>query len=143
MKKSQVPQDDGSLASKNMQELCYAVDERGEYTTVSSSGWEPKTLALNASLEMIAERIAQAKAGVIAGELSPIAYYMELNRMDLPLLAKYIGIHKWFVKRHFQTKRFARLSPKLLDRYASTFNISVETLRNPFMEPATDTEEGK
>lgn len=138
MKKSQVPQDDGSLASKNMHELCYAVDEKGEYTTVSSSGWEPKTLALNASLELIAERIDQAKAGVLAGELSPIAYYMELNRMDLPLLAKYIGIHKWFVKRHFSPKRFARLSPKLLNRYASTFNISVEALQHPFIESSTE-----
>lgn len=132
MKKSQVPQDDGSLASKNMHELCYAVDEKGQYTTVSSSGWEPKTLALNASLELIAERIEQAKTDVLEGKLSPIAYFMELNKMDVPVLAKYIGIHKWFVRRHFDPKKFAKLSAKTLNRYASTFNISVDELKNPF-----------
>src|SRR5690606_22732808 len=89
MKKNEVPQDDGSLARKNVHELCYAVDEDGRYTTVPSRGWEVKTLALNESLELIEERIAATKLAVLEGALSPIAYYMELNRMDIPLLASY------------------------------------------------------
>jgi len=128
MKKNEVPQDAGSLARKNVHELCYAVDENGRYTTVPSRGWEVKTLALNESLELIEERIAATKQAVLEGTLSPIAYYMELNRMDIPLLASYAGIHRWFVKRHFQPKRFKKLNEKTLRKYADAFGITVEQL---------------
>ncbi len=132
MKKDQVPQDDGSLAKKNISELCYAVDENGHYTTVSSTGWEAKTLALNESLDLIEERIAASEHAVLAGKVSPIAYYMELHRMDVALLASYVGIHRWFVKRHFHPKRFLQLKEKTLQKYANAFGITVEQLRNPF-----------
>jgi len=128
VKKNEVPQDEGSLAKKNVHELCYAVDENGRYTTVQSRGWEVKTLALNESLELIEERIADTKRAVMAGTLSPIAYFMELHRMDLPLLASYVGIHRWFVKRHFNPKHFRKLSEKTLRKYADVFGISVEQL---------------
>ena len=131
MNKNEVPQDEGSLAKKNVHELCYAVDENGRYTAVPSSGWEPKTLALNESLKLIDERIAITKSAVLAGELSPIAYYMELHRMDMPLLASYVGIHRWFVKRHFQPRRFDKLSGKTLQKYADAFGITVAQLKSP------------
>jgi len=128
VKKDEVPQDEGSLAKKNVHELCYAVDENGRYTTVPSRGWEVKTLALNESLELIEERIAATKTAVIAGQLSPIAYFMELNRMDIPLLASYVGIHRWFVKRHLHPTRFRKLKEKTLRKYADVFGITVEQL---------------
>lgn len=128
MKKSQVPQDKGSLASKNVTELCYVVDEEGKYTTAKSAGWEVKTLAINESIRLIEERVAETKQRVLAGELSPIAYYMELNRMDLPLLASYVGIHRFFVKRHFNPKRFRKLSARTLAKYAQVFEIAPEQL---------------
>lgn len=130
MNKDEVPQDDGSLAKKHVHELCYAVDEHGQYTAVPSRGWEAKTLALNESLALIDERIAATKRAVEAGELSPIAYYMEVHRMDLPLLASYVGIHRWFVKRHFQPKRFGKLSDKTLRKYADVFGITVAQLKS-------------
>lgn len=128
VKKSQVPQDKGSLASKNITELCYVVDEQGNYTTAKSTGWEPKTLAINESILLIEERVADTKRRVLAGELSPIAYYMELNRMDLLLLASYVGIHRFFVKRHLNPKRFGRLSAKTLAKYAAVFEVAPEQL---------------
>ncbi|MFB2120378.1 hypothetical protein [Parapedobacter sp. 2B3] len=131
MNKNEVPQDDGSLAKKNVHELCYAVDEHGRYTVVPSRGWEVKTLALNESLELIDERIATTKQAVAAGTLSPIAYYMELHRMDLPLLASYVGIHRWFVKRHFYPHRFDKLKDKTLRKYADVFGITVAQLKSP------------
>jgi len=131
MNKNEVPQDDGSLAKKNVHELCYAVDEQGRYTAVPSSGWEAKTLALNESLALIDERIAATKQAIAAGALSPIAYYMELHRMDLPLLANYVGIHRWFVKRHFRPKRFGKLKDKTLQKYADVFGITVAQLKSP------------
>ena len=45
MKKSEVPQDKSNLESANFKELCYAVDENGEYTTAHTTGWDPKTIA--------------------------------------------------------------------------------------------------
>jgi len=136
VKKNEVPQDIGSLAKKNVHELCYAVDEKGNYTAVPSSGWEVKTLALNESLDLIEERIGEAKQAVLAGTRSPIAYYMELNRMDIPLLASYVGIHRWFVKRHFNPKHFSKLKEKTLRKYAEVFGITVEQLTSPAAIPA-------
>lgn len=130
MKKEQVPQDNSGLAKKNIHELCYAVDENGNYTTVQSSGWDVKASALDESLELIEERINETKKEISEGKLSPLAYFMELHRMDLPILASYVGIHRWFVKRHFNPKRFQKLSDKTLKKYADVFEISVEELKN-------------
>lgn len=135
MKKSQVPQDKGSLASKNITELCYVVDEEGNYTTAKSTGWEAKTLAINESIKLIEERVSETKRKVQVGELSPIAYYMELNRMDIPLLASYVGIHRFFVKRHFNPKRFRKLRAKTIAKYAKVFEIAPEKLTS-FNPPA-------
>jgi|SRR5690606_18073789 len=129
MKKDQVPQDNGSL-SKVAQELCYAVDENGNYTTVQSSGWEVKSAALDESMQLIQERVEETKKEVEAGNLSPLAYFMEVHRMDLQILSAYVGIHRWFVKRHFNPKRFRKLSDKTLKKYADVFEISVEELKN-------------
>lgn len=130
MKKEEVPQDQGSLSENKLNELCYAVDENGNYTTVQSSGWEVKSIALDESMALIQERINQTKKEVVEGKLSPIAYFMELHKMDLPLLSSYVGIHKWFVKRHFNPKRFKNLSDKTLKKYADVFEISVDELKN-------------
>lgn len=130
MKKNEVPQDKSSLSSINMKELCYATDENGNYTTELSEGWEPKTIALNNSLEEINERIEDAKQQVFKREVSPIAYFMELNRMDVGILASYVGQWQWQVKRHFKPRVFKNLSTKTLEKYAAVFSISVENLKN-------------
>ena len=61
MKKNEVPQDKSNLESANFKELCYAVDENGEYTTELSTGWSPKTIALDNAIEALKERIAASK----------------------------------------------------------------------------------
>lgn len=129
MKKEQVPQDNSGLAKKNIHELCYAVDENGNYTTVQSSGWDVKASALDESLELIEERIKETKIEISKGKLSPLAYFMEVHRMDLQILASYAGIHRFFVKRHFNPKRFQKLSDKTLKKYADVFGISIEELK--------------
>lgn len=130
MKKKEVPQDKSNLQSANFRELCYAVDENGEYTTENSSGWEPKTVALNNAIDDINERIEDAKNRVIAGETSPIEYYMELHKMDIGILASYVGFWQWKVKRHFKPSIFKILSGKTLNKYAEVFEISVEKLKS-------------
>lgn len=130
MKKDAVPQDESSLSKKNIKELCYAVDESGNYTTVLSQGWKPKAIAMEVSLQDIQERAKQAQEGVREGRLSPIAYFMEINKMDLPILAGYMGMWRWRVKRHLKPRVFRKLSPRLLAKYAEVFQISVTTLKN-------------
>lgn len=130
MKKSEVPQDKSNLESANLRELCYAVDENGEYTTAHTTGWDPKTIALNNAIEEINQRVEEAKNRVLNNQTSPIEYYMELHKMDLPILASYVGLWKWRVKRHFKPKVFNKLSTKLLQKYADVFEISIDQLKN-------------
>lgn len=130
MKKSEVPQDKSNLESANFKELCYAVDENGEYTTVNSTGWDPKKIALDNAIEEINKRVEDAKNRVLNKQTSPIEYYMELHKMDLPILASYVGLWKWRVKRHFNPKKFEKLSDKTLQKYAAIFEISVDQLKN-------------
>ncbi|MFL0353028.1 hypothetical protein [Xanthomarina sp. GH4-25] len=130
MKKDEVPQDKSNLESANFKELCYAVDENGEYTTVNSSGWDPKTIALNKAIEDIKERVEDAKQRVLNNQSSPIEYYMEFHKMDLPILASYVGMWKWRVKRHFKPKVFNKLPKKILQKYADVFDVSMEQLNN-------------
>ena len=130
MKKSEVPQDKSNLESANFRELCYAVDENGEYTTENSTGWDPKTIALNNAIADVNERIADAKNKVLNNQTSPIEYYMELHKMDLQILASYVGIWKWRIKRHFKPNVFHKLSNKMLQKYADVFEINIEQLKN-------------
>ncbi|MBP0905248.1 hypothetical protein ACFSKN_11275 [Mariniflexile gromovii] len=130
MKKNEVPQDKSNLESVNFKELCYAVDENGEYTTAHSTGWDPKTIALNKAIEEIHERTENAKQRVLNNTTSPIEYYMELHKMDLPILSSYVGFWKWRVKRHFKPKVFNKLPQKTLQKYADVFDISIDKLKN-------------
>lgn len=130
MKKEEVPQDQSNLSKSNVRELIYATDEQGNYTTALSSGWDPKTIALNNSLEAINERIDEAKQQVAKGHASPIVYFMELNKMDPAILAGYVGMWKWRVKRHFRPAIFKRLNDKILQKYAEAFSVTVDQLKN-------------
>lgn len=130
MQKKDVPQDNSNLSSKNMKELCYAVDNEGKYTTELSTGWEPKTIALANAIEEIEERIAIAKQRVKNNVTSPIEYYMEVHKMDIPILASYVGMWQWRVKRHFKPSVFKKLTNKTLQKYATVFDVSVEQLKN-------------
>lgn len=129
MKKNEVPQDEGNLSKSNMKELVYATDENGDYTTALSSGWEPKSIALSNSLEDINERVAEALAQVKDGKASPIVYFMERNKMDLNILAGYVGMWKWRIKKHFKPKVFKGLSDRVMQRYADAFDIPLAELK--------------
>lgn len=128
MKAKEVPQDKSHLASAS-RELYYAVNEEGEYTTALSTGWHVKTIALDNALQVIEERVDSARRRVLENQTSPIEYYMELHKMDLPILASYVGIWKWRVKRHFKPQVFNKLSLKMLQKYADVFQISMDELK--------------
>ena len=126
MKETELPQEKGAL--QDFTELCYVTDDEGNYTTLSSWGWEVKSIALEASLSRLQEQIDQAKADVLAGHKSPIVYYMLLNRMDWAVLADAMHRWQWVIKRHAKPSVFKKLSSKTLQQYAEVFGITVEEL---------------
>ena len=130
MKKEEVPQEKSALESANMTDLYYVTDEDGNYTTARSTGWEAKAKALEESMELINERVTEAKAAVANGTASPILYFMELNKMDFSILSSYVGIWTFFVKQHTKPGKFRKLSDKTLHKYADAFGISVEEIKN-------------
>ena len=128
MKKEEIPQDDSAL-KKLTKEVCYAVDDAGNYTTELSTGWEVKAKALDVAWEDIDQRIADAKQKVLNNEASPLLYFMEWRLMDVPIVAAYTGFWKWTVKRHLKLNVFKKLSEKKLQRYAEALNVSVGELK--------------
>jgi len=130
MKKQDIPQDESNLQSANMTEMLYVTDENNNYTTAQSIGWEAKKAALDESMELIYERIEEARQNVANNIVSPIIYFMELNKMDLQVLAAYVGKWQWTVKRHAKPQIFKKLSDSTLKKYADTFGISIEELKN-------------
>ena len=130
MKKQDLPQDESNMKSANMTEVLYVTDENNNYTTANSTGWEAKKAALDESIALINERIEEARQNVALNKVSPIIYFMELNKMDLRVLAAYVGMWQWRVKRHTKPKIFKTLSESVLKKYADIFGISVDELKN-------------
>jgi len=130
VKKQDLPQDESNLQSANMTEVLYVTDENDNYTTANSIGWDAKKAALEESMELINERIEEAKQNVANNLVSPIVYFMELNKMDIQVLAAYVDMWQWTVKRHAKPKIFKKLSDSTLKKYADAFEISVEELKN-------------
>jgi len=128
MKKEEIPQDESAL-NKLTKEVCYAVDDSGNYTTELSTGWEVKANALDVAWDDIAERIANAKKKVLNNEASPLLFFMEYRLMDIPIVAAYSGFWKWQVKKHLKPSAFKKLSDNKLKKYAVAFNVSVEELK--------------
>jgi hypothetical protein len=129
MKKEEVPQDLSSLG-KITKEVCYATDDSGKYVTELSQGWDVKITALDAAWQDIEDRIALARKKVLAGEASPLLFFMERGLMDAGIVAAYTGFWKWQIKRHLKPAVFNRLPDKSLQRYAEIFNISLEDLKS-------------
>ncbi len=129
MKKKEVPQDQG-LTEGRFDDVCYALDENGNYVTVLSKGWEPKTDAMLQAWDVVNEKVERVRRDVMDGKVSPIAYYMEKNIMDIALLADYVELPKRKVRKHLQPEYFSQLDNNTLALYAATFDITVDALRN-------------
>jgi hypothetical protein len=129
MKESEIPQDPSPL-DKFTKEVCYAVNDKGEYTTGLSRGWQIKADALGITWEEAQARTANAREKVKNGKASPILFFMELNLMDLPIVAAYTGFWQWTIQRHLKPDVFKGLSDKKLQKYADAFNITPSELKH-------------
>ena len=130
MKKKEVPQDDDGLQEGKYIDMCYVLDENGNYVTVQSIGWKPKNEAMKQAWDLVHEKAEKVRQQVLSGELSPLAFYMEMNIMDLKLLAQYAGLPKRTVKKHLKPAVFETLGDDILEKYAEAFDISLDELRN-------------
>lgn len=128
MKQEQVPQDEENLNEGKLAKLYYATDEKGHYVKVNSIGWEPETVAMQQAWEVVHSEVDEARQKVIAGQASPILYFMKKNIMNISMVASYVGTFSLIVKLHMQPFFFKRLGRKTLEKYAFTFRISVEEL---------------
>jgi len=128
LKAKDVPQDDANMLQGKLREPIYSLDENGNYTTVQSVGWNPKNEVMKEAWDQVNEKVEHARNKVLSGEMSPLGYYIEKNIMDIGLVAKYMGIWRWTVKRHLKPNIFARLKEETLEKYAQVFNITKEQL---------------
>jgi len=130
MKIKEVPQDDIKTFKGFGTKAIYAVDENGRYARTSTSGWEAEEVVLRDVVDDFAKMAEDAKTRVFKGETSPIEYYMNKYYMDLPALARGMGLARWRVKRHFNPNVFNKLNRNMLQQYADFFNTDIDTLKN-------------
>lgn len=128
MKFDEVPQDEAFLQEGKIRDLCYVVDKDGHYTSVLSKGWAPKNEAIKLAWNEIYNHAEETRLSVLDGKLSPIALYMELNIMDLTILANYMDMPRWKVRKHLKMRGFKKLSTEMLSKYAEALNITAVEL---------------
>lgn len=133
MRKNEVPQDAALFG--RWREIAYAVDEDGAMVLVPCAGWDPANVANLQAWEVIAEAVAEALRGIEAGELSPLAFHMAVNQMDVALLSDYVGMARWRVRRHLRPGVFRRLGPSLRERYAAVFRLAPAELERVPAKP--------
>jgi hypothetical protein len=122
-----VPQE-GNCTMGGYRRAMYARDNDGRIVIVPSLGGEVDETVTLQALERIREQTEEAKARVLAGQSSPLEYWMYVQRLDLPQLSQVTGLWQWRIRRHFRPEIFARLSPKMLQNYAWVMGITVEQL---------------
>lgn len=135
MRTDRVPQDRETTTYGGGRKLLYAVDPDGRYVGVQSSGWEVEATATRSALEEIGRQRDEAWERASRGESSPLEYYMNYRRMDLSLLAQTSGFWQWRIRRHFRPAVYARLSDRVMTRYAEVLGIEVSALRALTREP--------
>jgi hypothetical protein len=128
MEKDSVPQD-ASPTYGGLRKLLYAVDESGKYTGVQSSGWEAESFSTELAVSEIYRQRDEAWVRARDGKTSALEYHMYRNRMDFDTLVMVSGIWRWRVRRHFRPGVYAKLSDKVLARYADAMGVTVTILR--------------
>jgi hypothetical protein len=123
-----VPQE-GNRTMEGRRRAMYARDADGRMVIVPSLGGEVDETVTLQALERIHELTEAARARVLAGESSPLEYWMYARRLDPPQLAQVTGFWQWRIRRHFKPKHFAKLSSDILQRYADVMGITVDQLR--------------
>ncbi len=112
-------------------ELHYSFEPGKGYTRKVDYHYPGNQVIIKQSWDEAESRLKDISSKIRKGQLSPIAFYMEKNLMELPMLSDYTGFMQWRIKRHLKPKVFSKLKPGILSNYASVFNIGVNELMNP------------
>jgi len=118
------------LFNDGLPKAYYKQNDKGQYVLEKKANapWAEK---VSCSLIILANRanLEEIRNAVLAGQKSPLCYYMEMRQMTPGMLAKAAGIAAFRVKRHFRPEIFAKLKPSVLNRYSSALRVSLEELK--------------
>lgn len=128
MEVHEVPQE-GNRTLAHHRKAVYARDASGRVVIVPSRGSEVDEAVTLQAVERLDGLASEARARAVAGQTSSLEVWMWTLRMDVPLLAQVTGLWEWRVRRHLQPAVFARLSPRLLARYADALGLTPEQLK--------------
>ena len=131
--------DDIPDRSKGENELIYTYNREVFYHFDKEKGFTQQVEYQNPDNQVIIkqgwdaaeQRLDEVRQLVRIGKASPVAYYMEKILMEVPMLAAYMEMPKWRVRRHLRMKVFKKLKPEILAKYAEIFGIRIEELTNP------------
>ena len=135
MKINEVPQDDVPDYSEGIKKGNYALDDNGKYVMVPSKGWVVDEMINRMAYDEYKAKEEETRKAVLAGQKSPLAYYMELRQMTPEILGKTAGIAAFRVKRHLRPEIFTRLKPSILVAYTKALAITTEELKTVPQNP--------
>lgn len=124
-----VPQE-GNCTLGSHRKALYAKDAEGHMVMVPSRGSEVDETVTMQAVHRMHALAEEAKARVQAGQSAPLEYWMCARRMDVALLSQVTGLWQWRIRRHFSPLRFAKLSPRLLARYAEALGMTITQLQS-------------
>lgn len=125
---SEVPQEGNSTLGGHRKGI-YAKGADGRMHLVQSAGWEVEEIVTRQAVDDLLRLTEDARQRVLAGQTSTLEFHMHRIRMDVPLLSQVTGLWQWRIRRHFRPETFARLSPKMLARYAEAMGLTVDRLK--------------
>ena len=106
----------------------YKYNDNGQYVLEIDAPWAEK---VSCALIIAGNRarLEEIRKAVLAGQQSPLCYYMEMRQMDPGMLAKAAGIVVFRVRRHLRPEIFAKLKPSVLNRYTKALRVTLEQLK--------------
>ena len=124
-----VPQE-GNRTIGNHRKAVYAKDADGRMVIVPSRGSEMEETVTMQAVDRMNAQAEDARVRALAGQTSPLEYWMYARRMDVALLSQISGIWQWRIRRHFHPSRFPHLSQQVLDSYAEALGLPVAQLKS-------------
>jgi hypothetical protein len=92
--------------------------------------WEKRFDASEMVMDKHSNELESIRQQILAGKLSPLAYYIQTNLFNIKMLSGYTDISKRHIKKHLKPENFNKLNDETLAKYAEVFDISVEELKN-------------
>ena len=81
--------------------------------------WEKKLDAYEMENEYHSQKLEIIRQQVLDGELSPLAFHICKNLLNVNMLSSYTGISKRHIKKHFKPEKFNQLNEENLKKYAT------------------------